>query len=137
VLAGLLGVVGEVAGEEDEVRLARQAVDGGHRLLERPIAVWTVETDVGVTELREGERGRSLARLRSEPARQLRRLCRAAQARPYGIQSAHSHRSAGDLQESPSVRSFFIGPPRWPPRSGDLDVQTGETGVYSRRLSSL
>ncbi len=53
-----LGQLGDVAGMDDEVGLARQGRDLGHRLAERDAGVGIgvlVEADVAVGDLQEGE----------------------------------------------------------------------------------
>jgi hypothetical protein len=69
---GIVGGMGEIAGEDDEVRLLGQAVHGGHRLLQRVLGIGICSpavTPVRVGELHEMEvagLGASLA-AREEP----------------------------------------------------------------------
>ena len=54
----VVGGMGQVAGEDDEVGLLGQAVDGSHGLFERPLGVgigWALEAPMGVGQLDEVE----------------------------------------------------------------------------------
>src|SRR6266446_6006948 len=103
VLAGGLGVVGEVAREENDVRPGRESVDDLHRALERLRPQRAVPADVGVAELEDRERRRPLAVLPTELPRQLGSLGVAGEERSHRVERARAERDAGNRQELPPI----------------------------------
>jgi hypothetical protein len=106
--------VRQIAGEEHEIWLRPRLVEQRHRTLERLGAKRigrTLEADVRVAELREGEAGRRFTVGLFEIAADFAGLGPALEERRELIQYADSDRSPRDSEKRPSVEILHFSCP--------------------------
>src|SRR5512137_1412118 len=101
-----VGIVGQVAGEKNEIRLPRRFVEQRHRTLERLGAERigrSLETDVSIAELREGEACGRFAIGLFEITVHFAGFGSALEERREFIEYADPDRGPGDSKKRPSV----------------------------------
>src|SRR5712692_1662803 len=100
----------EVAGDNDQLGPALEPVDGRNRALECPGAERigrTVEADVGIAQLNEGEWcGRFAVELRERAGERLG-PCAARERRKHAVKRADTERSSRDAQERSTIELSF------------------------------